>query len=190
LASGLPTDVTSLLHRWGEGDAEALDQLIPIMYKRLRQLAHQRLRAEPDGSLNTTALVHEAYLKLVDSPRVDVRDQGHFLGLASRVMRHLLVDHARARRAAKRGLDPRRVAMDDADWISDDAALAVTELDDALKRLESIDERRTRILEQRYFGGLTLEETAGVLGVSLATVKRELRSARAWLALELQQESR
>jgi RNA polymerase sigma factor (TIGR02999 family) len=160
------------------------------MYEPLRQLAHQRLRAEWDGSLNTTGLVHEAYLKLVDSPRVDVRDRGHFLGIASRVMRHLLVDHARARKAAKRGLDARPVALDEAGWIPDDAAAAVTELDDALKRLESIDERRTRILEQRYFGGLTLEETAGALGVSLATVKRELRSARAWLALELREESR
>jgi RNA polymerase sigma factor (TIGR02999 family) len=183
-----PTDITHLLRRWGEGDAQALDQLIPLVYDRMRQLAHQRLRSEPDGSLNTTALVHEAYLKLVDSPRVQVRDRGHFLGLASRVMRHLLVDHARARRAAKRGLDARPVAFDEANWIPDDAVAAVTELDEALKRLEFIDERRARILEQRYFGGLTLEETAGALGTSLATVKRELRSARAWLALELQQE--
>ena len=100
----LPTDITDLLRRWGDGDAKALDQLFPLMYDRMRQLAHQRLRNEPDGSLNTTALVHEAYLKLVDSPRVTVRDRGHFLGLTSRVMRHLLVDHARAWKAAKRGL--------------------------------------------------------------------------------------
>jgi RNA polymerase sigma factor (TIGR02999 family) len=184
----LPTDITDLLRRWGEGDAAALDQLFPLMYDRMRQLAHQRLRTEPDGSLNTTALVHEAYLKLVDSPHVSLRDRGHFLGLASRVMRHLLVDHARARRAAKRGLGATAVPLEDAAWLPDDKAETLGELDEALQRLEAIDERRTRILEQRYFGGLTLEETAEALGVSLATVKRELRSARAWLALELQRE--
>jgi RNA polymerase sigma factor (TIGR02999 family) len=182
-----PTDITDLLRRWGEGDAEALDQLVPLMYERMRQLAHQRLRSDPDGSLNTTALVHEAYLRLADSPRLNVRDQGHFLSLASRVMRHLLVDHARARKAAKRGLGATLAALDEETWMADDAIETVTELDDALNRLESIDERRARILEQRYFGGLTLEETAGALGISLATVKRELRSARAWLALELRQ---
>ena len=184
----LPTDITDLLRRWGEGDAEALDQLFPLMYDRMRQLAHQRLKSEPDGSLNTTALVHEAYLKLVDSPRVSVRDRGHFLGLASRVMRHLLVDHARARKAAKRGLGTVPMPIDDATWLADEAVESVAELDVALRRLEAIDERRTRILEQRYFGGLTLEETAEALGISLATVKRELRSARAWLARELQRE--
>jgi RNA polymerase sigma factor (TIGR02999 family) len=184
----LPVDLTDLLRRWGEGDADALDQLLPLVYDRMRQLAHQRLRSEPDGSLNTTALVHEAYLKLVDTPRVSVRDRGHFLGLASRVMRHLLVDHARARNAAKRGLGVAPVPLNDTAWLNDDAADTVSELDEALRRLEALDERRTRILEQRYFGGLTLEETAEALGVSLATVKRELRSARAWLALELQRD--
>ena len=181
----LAGDITDLLRRWGEGDADALDRLFPLVYDRMRQLAHQRLRCEPDGSLNTTALVHEAYLKLVDTPTVSVRDRGHFLGLASRVMRHLLADRARARKAAKRGLDPEAVPLDDAAWLSDDAVEIVSELDEALRRLEALDERRTRILEQRYFGGLTLEETAEALGLSLATVKRELRSARAWLALEL-----
>jgi RNA polymerase sigma factor (TIGR02999 family) len=184
----LPADITDLLHRWGEGETDALDQLFPLMYDRMRQLAHQRLRSEPDGSLNTTALVHEAYLKLVDTPRVTVRDRGHFLGLASRVMRHLLVDHARARKAAKRGLGAAPVRLEDAGWLSDEAVDTVSELDEALQRLHAVDERRTRILEQRYFGGLTLEETAEALGVSLATVKRELRSARAWLALELQRD--
>lgn len=184
----LSTDITDLLRRWGEGDAQALDQLFPLMYDRMRQLAHQRLRNEPDGSLNTTALVHEAYLKLVDSPRLTLRDRGHFLGLASRVMRHLLVDHARARRTAKRGLGATPVPLDDVAWLPDDRVETITEVDEALRRLEAIDERRTRILEQRYFGGLTLEETAEALGISLATVKRELRSARAWLALELQRE--
>lgn len=155
------------------------------MYDRMRRLAHQRLRSDPDASLNTTALVHEAYLKLVDSPQQDVRDRGHFLGLASRVMRHLLVDHARARKAGKRGLGEIALELDETTWMADEDLEPITDLDEALIRLESIDERRCRILEQRYFGGLTLEETAGALDVSLATVKRELRSARAWLAVEL-----
>jgi RNA polymerase sigma factor (TIGR02999 family) len=185
----LAADITDLLRRWGEGDAEALDRLFPLVYDRMRQLAHQRLRSEPDGSLNTTALVHEAYLKLVDAPTVSVRDRGHFLGLASRVMRHLLADRARARKAAKRGLDPKAVSLEDAAWLSHDAVEIVSELDETLRRLEALDERRARILEQRYFGGLTLEETAEALGISVATVKRELRSARAWLARELQRET-
>jgi RNA polymerase sigma factor (TIGR02999 family) len=188
--SEAPDDVTQLLRRWGQGDAAALDQLIPLMYERMRQLAHVRLRSEPDASLNTTALVHEAYLKLVDAPSTNVRDRGHFLGLASRVMRHLLVDHARMRKAAKRGLGVTRIELGDDLGVTDDALDSITELDDALARLDSIDERRSRILEQRYFGGLTLEETAAALGISLATVKRELRSARAWLALQLQPDRR
>jgi RNA polymerase sigma factor (TIGR02999 family) len=179
-------EISHLLRRWGEGDPQALDQLIPLLYERMRQLAHQRLRSDPDASLNTTALVHEAYLKLADSPQVSVRDRAHFLGLASRVMRHLLVDHARARKARKRGDGARPVEFDEAFWLSDQAVDGVTELDDALRRLEAVDPRRSQLLAHRYFGGLTLEETAEVLGISLATVKRELRSARAWLALELQ----
>jgi RNA polymerase sigma factor (TIGR02999 family) len=138
------------------------------MYGLMRQLARQRLRSEPDVSLNTTALVHEAYIKLVDSPRVDVRDRGHFLGLASRVMRHLLIDHARARKAGKRGAGAIAVTLGDGIRISDETVEPLVALDDALRRLETIDERRSRILEQRYFGGLTLEETAEALGISLA----------------------
>jgi RNA polymerase sigma factor (TIGR02999 family) len=178
-------DISGLLRRWQEGDTQALDELMPLMYERLRKLAHQRLRTEPDASLNTTGLVHEAYLKLVDSPGVRVQDRGHFLGLASRVMRHLLVDHARGRRAAKRGQGVTPLELREADWIADDAVEPVLELDQALQRLAAVDERRSRILEQRYFGGLSLEETAEALNVSLATVKRELRAARAWLAIEL-----
>jgi RNA polymerase sigma factor (TIGR02999 family) len=184
-----PSEITTLLRRWSDGDPAALDRLIPLLYERMHEVAHQRLRAEPDASLNTTGLVHEAYLRLVDSPRVNVRDQGHFLGLASRVMRHLLVDHARARRALKRGGGVSPISFDDATWVADEDADVIVALDDVLKRLETVDERRCRILEQRYFAGLTLEETAGALGVSLATVKRELRSARAWLAAELQCEN-
>ena len=179
-------DFTRLLGRWGRGDPAALDQLIPIVYEHLRRLARARLRAEgSDCSLDTTALVHEAYLKLVHGPNPSLRDRGHFLGLASRVMRHLLVDHARARRAAKRAGGHALPESEPLLWIPHSDLEDVTLLDEALQRLEALDERQCRILEQRYFGGLSLEETANALNLSLATVKRELRSARAWLAVEL-----
>jgi RNA polymerase sigma factor (TIGR02999 family) len=180
------SEITGLLHLWGAGDGGALDRLIPIVYDRLRQLARQRLRAEGSAcSLDTGALVHEAYLRLADSPTPQVRDRGHFLGLASRVMRHLLIDHARARQAAKRGGGEHSAELEPLMWIPQSDLDAVTDLDHALQRLEAMDARQCRILEQRYFGGLSLEETSEALGLSLATVKRELRSARAWLALEL-----
>ncbi|MGH7511035.1 MAG: ECF-type sigma factor [Gemmatimonadales bacterium] len=184
--SSAPSEISGLVRRWCAGDQQALDQLIPMVYDRLRQLAHHRLCAEGgECSLDTTGLVHEVYLRLVDSPNPSLRDRSHFLALTSRVMRNLLIDHGRARKAAKRGggmpspdLDPMlRIPQSDLD--------AFTDLDEALKRLEAMDERQSRILEQRYFGGLSLEETASALDVSLATVKRELRSARAWLAHEL-----
>lgn len=179
------SDVSRLLQRWGEGDREALDQILPILYDRLRQIARQRLRSAPgDASLNTTGLVHEAYVKLVDAPRATVRDRSQFLALASRVMRNLLVDHARARTAAKRGGGWKPVQMEPG-WLPDEKVEAVAELDRALIRLEALDARQSRLLELRYFGGLSLEETAEALEISLATVKRELRSARAWLAIEL-----
>jgi RNA polymerase sigma factor (TIGR02999 family) len=181
-----PSEITRLLRRWAEGDADAFDRLVPIVYDRLRQLARQRLRGSPGATLDTTGLVHEVYLKLADAPQVTLRDRGHFLALASRVMRNLLADHARARRAAKRGGGEAALGLiEEAAWMPDDDLDAVTELDEALRRLEVLDARQSRILEQRYFGGLSLEETAEALGVSLATVKRELRSARAWLAAEM-----
>ena len=181
-----PSEITRLLRRWAEGDADAFDRLVPIVYDRLRDLARQRLRGAPGATLDTTGLVHEAYLKLADAPQVTLRDRGHFLALASRVMRNLLADHARARRAAKRGGGVEALGLiEEAAWMPDDDLDAVTALDDALQRLEVLDARQSRVLEQRYFGGLSLEETAEALGVSLATVKRELRSARAWLAAEM-----
>lgn len=184
--SSSPSEITGLLHRWSQGDQQALDRLIPMVYDRLRQLAHHRLRDEKGGySLDTTGLVHEAYLRLVDSPNPSVRDRSHFLALISRVMRNLLIDHARARKAEKRGGGLPSVDLDPMLRIPQSDLEAFTDLDEALNRLEAMDERQSRILEQRYFGGLSLEETASALDVSLATVKRELRSARAWLAQEL-----
>lgn len=185
------SEVTRLLQRWSDGDRDALDQLMPLVYEPLRRLAHDRRRDERSGlSLDTTALVHEAYLKLVDLRQARFRDRAHFLAMAARVMRRLLVDHARARRTAKRGGGAEALALDNALWISDEHAGTLVDLDEALARLEAVDRRRSQILEQRYFGGLALEEIAEVLGVSLATVKRDLRFARAWLAAELRGEVR
>lgn len=180
------SDVTSLLRRWTAGDPEALNRLVPLMYAELRRLAHHRLRGEhANRSLNTTGLVHEAYLKLMDVRRTPFRDRAHFLAMASRVMRRLLVDQARARGAAKRGGGAEGVELDEALSISEPQAETLTHLDEALQRLEAIDPRQSRMVEQRYFGGLSLEEIAEALDVSLSTVKRELRFAHAWLAAEL-----
>jgi RNA polymerase sigma factor (TIGR02999 family) len=182
----LPSDVTGLLRQWGEGDQEALNRLMPLLYQELRSLAHQRLRHEGGTpSLDTTALVHDAYLKLVDVRRARFNDRAHFLAMASRVMRRLLVDQARARRAAKRGGGEQAVELDEALWVSQAQSDDFADLDEALRQLESIDPRQGQIVEQRYFGGMSLQETAAVLGVSLSTVKRELRFAHAWLAAEL-----
>jgi RNA polymerase sigma factor (TIGR02999 family) len=181
-----PSDVTRLLRRWSQGDREALDELVPLMYAELRQLAHQRLRRESaNRSVNTTGLVHDAYLKLVGVQSPQFRDRAHFLAMASRVMRRLLVDQARARRAAKRGGAAVPAELDEALYVSDSQAESFVSLDEALKRLEALDPRQGQIVEHRYFGGLSLQETAEAMGVSLATVKRELRFAHAWLAGEL-----
>ena len=189
MASG-SYEVTGLLRQWSAGDVRARDRLIPLLYDRLRELAHQQLGGAPvDNSLNTTELVHEAYIRLVDAPRVDLPDRAHFLALASEIMRNLLVDRARARLAAKRGGGVIPLDLDDFDWISDENLENVAVLDDALKRLERLSPRQGQLVQHRYFGGLTLEESAVAMGVSLATAKRELRAARAWLALDLNGES-
>jgi RNA polymerase sigma factor (TIGR02999 family) len=187
--TSIPSEVTGLLKRWSAGDERARDQLIPLVYDRLRELAHQRLRAaSEENSLNTTGLVHEAYIRLVDAPRLDLPDRAHFLALASEVMRNLLVDRVRARTAAKRGSGDTPLALNETLWISDDNLDSVAELHDALLRLEAVSPRQSLLLQHRYFGGLSLEESAAAVDVSLATAKRELRSARAWLALELRGE--
>ncbi len=179
-------DISRLLHRWTDGDRQALDELIPLLYEHLRRIAHKRLRYEDaSASLNTTALVHEAYFKLVDLHSARFRDRAHFLAMASRLMRQLLIDHARARRALRRGGAGDTVDLEHAFDIPNRQIDAIVDLDEALTRLEKVDPRQSEILEQRFFGGLSLEETAEAVGVSLATVKRELRFARAWLAAEL-----
>ena len=183
-------EITSLLRQWSAGDERARDRLIPLLYDRLRELAHQRLGgASVDNSLSTTELVHEAYIRLVDAPRFDLPDRAHFLALASEIMRNLLVDRARARLAAKRGGGLRPLDIDKFEWIADESLETIADLGDALNRLDGLSPRQGQLLQHRYFGGLTLEESATAIGVSLATAKRELRSARAWLALDLKGES-
>ena len=184
------SEITVLLQRWVAGDADALGRLLPALYEPLRRLAHQRIRGEQDvASLDTTGLVHEAYLKLAKSPAASLRDRHHFLAVASRVMRNVLVDHARARNATKRGAGAEALQLREDIWVSEIDLDAVRELDQALTRLEALDPRQSAILEQHYFGGLALEDIAGVFSVSVRTVKRDLRAARAWLASELAPET-
>ena len=179
-------DVVGLLRQWSAGDARARDQLIPLVYDRLRDLAHQRRGGNVNISLTTTAIVHETYMRLVAAPSVDLYDRAHFLALAGQIMRNLLIDHARARSAAKRGGGAVAVELEEATFMTDSDLDAIVELHEALERLAVLNPRQSQMLEHRYFGGLSLEETSAACGVSLATVKRELRSARAWLAFELQ----
>ncbi|MEO5580687.1 MAG: ECF-type sigma factor [Gemmatimonadaceae bacterium] len=169
-----------------DGHIGDVDQLIPVVYDRLRALAHQRLAAAPaEHSLNTTGLVHEAYLRFVESAGPTFQSRDHFLAIAARVMRNVLVDHVRARVADKRGGGAALLELREDAWVTGVDLDRVEDLDEALKRLEQLDERQARMIEQRYFGGLSLEEIASAMDRSLATVKRDLRSARAWLAIEL-----
>jgi RNA polymerase sigma factor (TIGR02999 family) len=155
----------------------------------LRELAHRQLRnARGENSLNTTGLVHEAYIRLSEAPHLNLPDRAHFLALASEVMRNILVDRARARNAAKRGGGQTPLELNETLWFADDHLESITELDEALTRLGALSQRQALLLQHRYFGGLSLEESATAVGTSLATAKRELRSARAWLALELRGE--
>ena len=178
--------VTQLLLHWGDGDEQALDRLLPLVYEQLKQLAHARLAGErADHTLNTTALVHEAYLKLVDINQVQWKDRTHFLAMASRQMRRILVDYARERKAAKRGGVQYKVKLDEERFLPEAQVEIVLELDEALKRLEERNPRRSQAVAYRYFGGLTVEETAAALGISLATAERDLKFARAWLSRDL-----
>jgi RNA polymerase sigma factor (TIGR02999 family) len=183
-------DLTQLLLAWGDGDREALDELTPQVYRELKKLAGSYLRRERAGhTLQPTALAHEAFIKLIDQRNVRWRNRAHFFGIAAQAMRRILVDHARARLAGKRGSGCAVVSLDEAIDVSDSRADQLIALDEALKRLAELDPNRGRVIELRYFGGLTLEETAEVLGVSRATVIREWRMAKAWLYGELKRGS-
>jgi len=176
-----PKPVTGLLRAWSEGDQKARDELLPLIYGELRRRAAAHLRRERRGhSFQPTALVHEAYLRLVEQ-KVPWQNRAHFFGLASEMMRRILVDHARGRKRSKREGGWTRVELDEAVAISEQRDIDLVLLDQALQELSELDPRHGRIVELRFFGGLTLEETAEVLGVSPATVKRDWSLARAWL---------
>jgi RNA polymerase sigma factor (TIGR02999 family) len=181
----MSTDVTQMLRDWSDGDQEALDRLLPVLYDQLRRMAHARMRGERVGhTLNTTGLVHEAYLRLVDVNRIEWKDRSHFLAMASRTMRRVLMDHARNLKAQKRGAGMPKEELQEEFLMPAEDAEKLLELDDAMERLENDHPRRAQAVELRYFGGLTLEETAEVLGTSAPTVMRDVRFAEAWLARE------
>jgi len=184
------TRVTQLLEELPDGNAGALDELFALLYDELRMIAHrQRRRWLGDDTLQTTALVHEAFLKLVDQERIAAESRGHFLAVAARAMRHILCNYARDRRAQKRGGAIEHVALDESgsdspDNSSSEPSEALVALDEALRRLEQVDPRKSKVVECRFFGGLTIEETATALGVSPRTVKRDWLVAQAWLHRE------
>ncbi len=182
-------DVTGLLQHWSSGDQQAFERLVPIVYDELRRLADGSLRQEPtDLILQPTALVHELYLKLVDQKRAQWRDREQFFGVASKMMRRILVDHARQRLAGKRGAGAAHVPVEEALDQPAETSRTVLAVDDALKRFAEIDPERSRIVEMRYFGGLDLEEIADLMQVSRTTVKRHWSVARMWLHRELEQD--
>ena len=179
-------NVTQLLIGWGKGDKEALDALLPLVYEELRKQAAGYLRRERVGhTLQTTALIHEAYLKLVDQKNVHWQNRAHFFGIAAQLMRRILVDHARTKKRAKRGGSDIRVSFNDANLMGQAKDLDIVALDEALNHLAEIDEQQSRIVELRFFSGLTVEETAEVLAISPATVKRDWSMAKAWLHREI-----
>lgn len=179
-------DVTRLLRNWSGGDTHALDQLTPVVYDELRRLAASYMRRErQDHTLQSTALVNEAYLKLVDQKNVVWQNRAHFFGIAAQMIRRILVDHARAHKAEKRGGGAGVLSLDEAIGVPEKRDVEVLALNDALTRLTEMDPQQGRIVELRFFTGLSIEETAEVVGVSPATVKREWAAARAWLFREI-----
>jgi RNA polymerase sigma-70 factor (ECF subfamily) len=183
---GSVDDITTLLVAWGRGDEAALDQIIPLVHRELHQIARRCLKGERAGhTLQPTALVNEAYLRLVDVRRVNWKNRTHFLAMSARLMRRVLVDFARSRQYQKRGGGVMKVSLDEADVVSTERGQDLVALDEALTALSAIDERKARVIEMRFFGGLTAEETAAVLDVSRETVLRDWRLARAWLMQQL-----
>lgn len=179
-------DITILLQKHSAGNGNVIDKLIPLVYDEMKKMAHFRLKGERAGhTLDTAALVHEAYLKLVDLDRIDWKNRNQFYGIASRVMRNILVDYAVKRKAQKRGGDRDRVTLRDSDVKAEKNLLDILSINQALEKLEQIDERQVRVVECRFFGGLTIEETAHALGISDPTVSRDWQMARAWLNREL-----
>lgn len=181
-----PENITELLASYGRGDKDSLDRLMPIVYEELRRQAARYLRREqPGNTLQTTALIHEAYVRLVDQRNTQWQNRAHFFGIAAQMMRRILVDHARAKKRVKRGGSEIRVSLSDATVAAKEQDLDVVALDAALERLALIDEQQSRVVELRFFSGLSVEETAEVMGISKSTVKRDWSMAKAWLHREL-----
>jgi RNA polymerase sigma factor (TIGR02999 family) len=179
-------NVTQLLLSWSNGDTKAVDELMPLVYGELRRLANSYLRKErPDHTLQSTALVHEAFMRLVDQRDANWKNRAHFYGIAAQMIRRILVDYARNRQAEKRGAGAVKLAIEDVHGLAVPRELNLLKLDDALQELAALDQRQSRVVELRFFTGLSVEETAEVLKLSPATVKREWSSARAWLFREM-----
>ena len=185
--TGLPSQVTNLLVKWSDGDKSALDQLIPVVHTELRRIARRYMRRQsPDHTLETSALINEAYLRLVDQQNVEWKDRAHFFAVSSQIMRNILIDHARKYSYAKRGAGARKVPLDEAATMAEQRAAEFVALDEALSELAKVDARKSQIVELRFFGGLNIEEVAEVMRISPATVQREWRAARAWLQRAMQ----
>ena len=182
-----PSDISQLLREWGDGNRAALEELLPLVYDELHRQAERYLRRERIGhSLQTTALIHEAYVRLIDQRNVQWQSRTHFFAIAAQMMRRVLIDYARAKHREKRGGDNLRLSLDAADVVAtDENSVDLIALDEALKRLAELDEQQARVVELRYFGGLTLDETAEVLQISRATTARDWEVAKAWLRREL-----
>ena len=181
-----PQEVTQLLNDWTNGSQAARDELMPLVYEELRRLAHRHMgRERPGHTLQTSGLVNEAFLRLVDQTNVHWKNRAHFFAIAAQIMRRILVDYARSRRYAKRGGGARQVSLNEALIVSEGRSAEVVALDDALKGLAAIDQRKSQIVELRFFGSLSIEETAEVLGVSPGTVMRDWTLAKAWLRKEM-----
>jgi RNA polymerase sigma factor (TIGR02999 family) len=182
----LSQNITHLLREWSDGDERALEELTPLVYEELRHQAARYLRRErPGHTLQTTALINEAYLRLIDAKDVKWQSRTHFFAIAANLMRRILVDHARKRDAEKRGGAQMRVTLTDVFAASEDSNVDLLAIDEALERLEKLDSQQARVVELRFFSGLTVDETATVLGVSPKTVKRDWSVARAWLRREI-----
>jgi len=182
----MPADVTGLLRRWSDGDGAAEAELTPLVYEELRRLAHRYLRQErADLSLRSADLVHEAYLRLIDQKEAHWHDRAHFFAVSGRIMRHILVDHARTRLREKHGAGVTMLVLNEAIDLPEQRSFDLIALDDALEGLAKLDPQQSRVVELRFFAGLSVEETAAALGVSRATVNRDWVTARAWLIREM-----
>jgi RNA polymerase sigma factor (TIGR02999 family) len=183
-------DVSELLNAWSDGEESALEELMPLVYDELRVMAKRYMNSQPsDHTLQTTALIHEAYLKLADNKEKHWENRAHFFAVAAQAMRHILVDHARSHQAVKRGGATETISLDNSAFVSPERASEMVALDDALKGLETLDSRKSRVVELRYFGGLSVVETASVLKISPETVQRDWRFAKTWLLRALTNQS-